>query len=93
MKIGKVYAMVCLSATFTLPASAGVWIRSPTTGATSASPVHFVANASSPACSNGVAAMGIYTAPYVLAYTVHNDDESEYVASRVICPSQPEHWC
>jgi len=51
----------------TLPASATV--SSPTT--TSAlSPVHFVATATSPACSKGVGAMGIYTAPYKLAYSV-----------------------
>jgi hypothetical protein len=34
------------------------------------SPVHFVATGTSPWCSKGVAAMGIYTAPFVLAYVV-----------------------
>src|SRR5205807_810579 len=34
------------------------------------SPVHFVATATSPACSKGVGGMGIYTAPYKLAYSV-----------------------
>jgi len=62
---------VCLFAAFALPAFAGVSVTSPGNGSTSASSVHFVATASSPACSKGVAAMGIYTAPYVLAYKVN----------------------
>src|SRR5206468_7888928 len=51
----------------TLPASATV--SSPTT-TSATSPVHFVATATSPACSKGVGSMGIYTAPNVLAYSV-----------------------
>ncbi len=66
MNVGKLYAVVCLCA-FALPAFAGVTVSSPGSGSTSGSPVHFVASATS-ACSKGVAAMGIYTAPYVLAY-------------------------
>jgi hypothetical protein len=61
----------------TFPAYAGVYVTSPTAAtvstsgnATTSSPVHFVAKATSPACSKGVGAIGIYTAPYALAYTV-----------------------
>ena len=71
MNSGKLLVVVCLCAIFTLPAVAGVSVSSPATGATSGSPVHFVASATSPACSKGVAAMGIYTAPGKLAYTVN----------------------
>jgi len=48
-------------------AFAGVSVSSPGTGTTSASPVHFVATGNT-SCSNGVASMGIYTAPYQLAF-------------------------
>lgn len=76
MRFGKLFAVVyLLSATF--HAYAGVYVSSPSTatvsvpGSVSAtSPVHFAATATSPACSKGVAGMGIYTAPYILAYTV-----------------------
>src|SRR5579884_4410451 len=70
MNVGKLSLLVCLSA-FTLPAFAGIYVTSPTNGSTSGSPVHFVASATSPACSKGVASMGIYTAPGKLAYTVN----------------------
>ena len=55
--------------TLSLSAFAGVSVSSPTTGSTDSSPVHFVASATT-SCSAGVSSMGIYTAPYVLAYTV-----------------------
>src|SRR3989442_5394394 len=71
MSVGKLYAVVCLCAVFVLPAFAGVTVSTPGSGATVGSPVHFVATGSSPACSKGVAAMGIYTAPNVLAYKVN----------------------
>ena len=51
-------------------ASATVYVSTPTTNISATSPVHFVATATS-ACSKGVSAMGIYTAPDVLAYTVN----------------------
>src|SRR5579859_3821766 len=69
MKVGKLYPIVCLCV-FALPAMAGVNVSSPGNGATVTSPVHFAATASS-SCSKGVAAMGIYTAPNVLAYKVN----------------------
>jgi len=71
MNSGKLLIVVCLCALLALPAVAGVSVSSPSSGSTSGSPVHFVANASSPACSKGVAAMGIYTAPGKLVYTVN----------------------
>jgi len=71
MNYGKLFVVVCLGAMFALPAVAGVSVSSPSSGGTSGSPVHFVASASSPACSKGVASMGIYTAPGKLAYTVN----------------------
>jgi hypothetical protein len=48
---------------------ANVTVSSPSDGATSASPVHYVASATS-GCAQGVAAMGIYTAPNKLAFRV-----------------------
>jgi hypothetical protein len=47
-------------------------VTSPTNGATVSSPVHFVACATAaPNCTKGIAAMRIYTAPGVSAYTVN----------------------
>src|SRR5215831_4852295 len=77
MGFGKLCTVVCLF-TATFPAYAGVYVTSPSQATVSASgtgssvsPVHFVATATSPACSKGVATMGIYTAPYTLAYSVN----------------------
>jgi len=77
MRFGKLCTAVYLFSAVPLPAFAGVYVTSPgsanvsTSGsATASSPVHFVATADSPACTKGVAGMGIYTAPYTLAYTV-----------------------
>lgn len=71
MKVRKLMFTVCLCILPALPALAGVTVTFPSSGSTSGSPVHFVATASSPACSHGVSAMGIYTAPGKLAYTVN----------------------
>jgi len=67
MDIGKFCVVVCLFAVLALPSFATVTVSSPGNGATVASPVHFVAKGTS-SCSKGIAAMGIYTAPYVLAH-------------------------
>src|SRR5438067_13908528 len=67
----KLSVIACLCALFALPAFAGVTVTSPGNGASVGSPVHFVASGSSPACSKGVAALGIYTAPSQLAYKVN----------------------
>src|SRR5216117_2957870 len=73
MRFCRWFALVCLFA-LALPAFSIVTVSSPATGNTSTSPVHFVAAGSSPACSKGVAAMGIYTAPNVLAYKVNGSN-------------------
>ena len=78
MNVGKVLVAVCLCATFALPAVAGVSVNTPTSGTTSGSPVHFVAGAWSN-CTKGVAAMGIYTAPGKLAYTVNGAKMDTYL--------------
>ena len=70
MHYGRLLTTVCLC-WFALPAFSAVTVSSPSNGSTSTSPVHFVATGSSPACSKGVAAMGVYTAPNVLAYKVN----------------------
>jgi hypothetical protein len=62
--------ILCLFVLAAPAAFASVSVSSPSNGATVPSPVHFVASATS-TCSKGVASMGIYTAPHVLAY-VHN---------------------
>src|ERR1700722_12728779 len=79
MNVGKVLVAVCLCAMFALPAIAGVSVTAPTSGSTSGSPVHFVASASS-SCSKGVSAMGIYTAPGKLAYTVNGASMNTYLS-------------
>jgi len=62
---------VCLSvAILVTSAAAGVFVTSPTNGATVQSPVHFVATATT-SCANGISAMGIYTAPGQLDYVVN----------------------
>ena len=77
MRVGKLYAVLCLFLSISLPTFAGVFVSSPATAtvtnagsASSGSPVHFVATANSPACGGGVSSMGIYTASGVLAYKV-----------------------
>lgn len=50
-------------------AHAGISISAPAWGSNVGTTVQFVANATS-ACAKGISAMGIYTAPNVLAYTV-----------------------
>jgi hypothetical protein len=57
-------AIICLS----ISAFAGVTITSPTNGSTVTTNVNFVASATSSSCSKGVGSMGIYPAPYQLAY-------------------------
>ena len=77
MRVGKLYTVLCLFLSTSLPAFAGVFVSSPATStvtkagsASTGSSVHFVATANSPACKGGVDSMGIYTSSGVLAYTV-----------------------
>jgi 6-phosphogluconolactonase (cycloisomerase 2 family) len=50
-----------------------VTVTSPSSGSQDSSPVNFIASASSPDCASGIAAMRIYTAPGVGAYTTDSD--------------------
>src|ERR1700746_870641 len=54
------------------PAVAGVSVTAPLNNSSVATTVQYVAAATT-TCSKGVSAMGIYTAPNVLAYTVNGD--------------------
>lgn len=54
----------------TASAFAGVTISSPANGSTVSSNVNFVATANT-SCSKGVGSMGVYPAPYQLAYVSH----------------------
>ena len=58
-------AFVCLTSF----AHAGVWVSAPTNNSNVAATVQYLAKATS-SCSKGIAAMGIYTAPNQLVYTV-----------------------
>src|SRR5215470_6526719 len=61
-------------------AFAGVTVTAPTNGATVATSVQFVASGSSPACSKGIGGMGIFTAPYKLAYKVSGSKIDTYLS-------------
>jgi hypothetical protein len=66
-------------ATWAMSAFAGVTVTTPSNGAVVQSPVHYVATGSSPDCAKGVAALGIYTAPYKLAYSVNGSKLDTYL--------------
>lgn len=59
-----------ITITVTGGGQSGVYVNSPANNSTVTSPANFVATATT-SCSAGVSAMGIYTAPYALAYTVN----------------------
>ena len=59
-------ALICAS----VSAFAGVTVTSPTNGSTVSTNVNFVASATT-SCSKGVGSMGIYPAPYQLAYVTN----------------------
>lgn len=67
----RLFLFVCLFAFWVRPVHAGITVSSPASGSTVSSPVQYVATASSPACSKGVASVGIYTSPGKLAYVVN----------------------
>ena len=68
-KHALIYISFVLSLLATAPAFASVSVSSPGNGSTVSSSVKFVATAGT-TCSKGVGSMGIYPAPYQLAYTV-----------------------
>jgi 6-phosphogluconolactonase (cycloisomerase 2 family) len=72
MSVRKIVLSAFLSSLATLVSATTpvVVVQSPTSGGSVGSPVNFVASASSSGCSKGIAAMRIYTAPGVGAYTV-----------------------
>lgn len=59
--------IVCLI-TLLSSALAAVNVAAPSNGSTVSSPVHYSATAGGTSCSKGIASMGIYTQPGVLAY-------------------------
>jgi hypothetical protein len=59
---------VCLSACLASSAFATVKVTSPSNGATYSGAVRFAATATTKTCAKGIASIGIYTAPYQLAY-------------------------
>jgi hypothetical protein len=63
----KKHALILVFILAALPAFAGVTVTSPGNGSTVGSAVNFVATANT-SCAQGVASMGIYPAPYQLAY-------------------------
>ncbi len=75
----KLYVYLFLLATLAMPAFAGISVTSPTNGAQVQSSVHYVATAQSPACAKGVASIGIFTAPYKLAYSVTGSKLDTYL--------------
>ena len=73
MKFSCLAFVSCLIALFSASASATtpvVAVSSPGSGSQQSSPINYVASATSPQCAKGIAAMRIYTAPGVSAYTV-----------------------
>ncbi len=54
-------------------------VTSPLNNSVVQSPVHWVATASAPNCQKGVAAIGIYTAPGVLAYWTNGGNLNTYL--------------
>ncbi len=63
-------ATAAVKVTVTEGGKSGVYVTSPSNNGAVGSPVNFAATAST-SCSQGVSAMGIYTAPGQLAYTVN----------------------
>ncbi len=63
--------LVCLTAFITPAAFATVNVTSPTNNGSYSGPVSFIATATTTTCTKGVGSMGIYTAPYQLAYVVN----------------------
>lgn len=69
----------CLFLAFATSAFAGVTVTTPVNNSTVSSPVHYVASATT-SCDKGVASIGIYTAPYQLAYVVNGSSLDTYLS-------------
>lgn len=74
----KLYLKYLLCSLVSAQALASVSVSSPSNNARTASPVHYIASATT-SCSKGVSAMGIYTAPSVLAYKVSGAKLNTYL--------------
>ena len=70
--------VVVLVAILAVPSFATVKVTAPLSGSSASSPIHFVASATT-TCSTGVSSVGIYTAPYVLAYKVSGSSLNTYL--------------
>jgi acid phosphatase len=73
----KMKSFVCMFA-LSVCSFAGVSVSSPRNNSGDSSPVHFVASATT-SCAGGVSSIGIYTAPYVLAYKVSGSTLNTYL--------------
>ena len=81
-----------LSAAISTPLFATITISSPANGSTKTSPVQYVASATSPSCSKGIGAMGIYV-NNKLVYTVHkNEINTEIKLSTGVQNTVVEAW-
>lgn len=69
--VKRLKLIVCLFCVCVPAAFAGVTVTSPANGGTVSGSVSYVASATTSTCSKGVASMGIYTAPGVLAYVAN----------------------
>ena len=66
----KLLFLFCLGIAWVRPLVAGVTVTAPANNSNVSTTVQYVATASSPACSKGISAIGIYTAPNTLADVV-----------------------
>src|ERR1700691_150819 len=81
-----------LSVGLSTPVFAAVTVSSPVSGSTVTSPVHYVATATAPTCSKGVAAMGIYV-NNKLVYTVHSNElNTEITLATGVQNTVVEEW-
>ena len=73
-------------------ALAGVSVSAPANGSTVSATVKYVASATS-SCSKGISAMGIYTAPYQLAYTTQGAQlDTELTLNPGVYNTVVEEW-
>jgi len=80
LRIGLNSASILFLAATALASTPVVTVTSPASNATVDAPVHFVATATSPSCSQGISAIRIYSAPGVSAYTVSGGQLNGYIS-------------
>src|SRR5579871_954075 len=74
----RLFRLLFLSSTYfgclvAAQAQVVVDVISPSDNSRDSSPVHYIASASSPQCSQGIASMRIYSSPHISVYTVKSD--------------------